>query len=92
VTEGSDLQLECRVSCRPPPTAFSWFRDSNLIATEQNLTLRSIRSRDSGTYRYLYILRLNYLSFLATFTMCKHEDIDRRTTEIRHGLNHLDLD
>jgi hypothetical protein len=52
VTEGSDLQLECRVSCRPPPTAFSWFRDSNLIATDQNLTLRSIRSRDSGTYRY----------------------------------------
>jgi hypothetical protein len=51
VTEGSDAQLECRVSCRPPPTTFTWYKDGATIATEQNLTLRNLTSQDSGTYR-----------------------------------------
>ena len=53
MTEGSDLQLECRVSCRPPPTAFTWYRNGTTIATEQNLTLRTITRQDSGTYRWV---------------------------------------
>ena len=53
MTEGSDLQLEFRVSCRPPPTAFTWYRNGTTIATEQNLTLRTITRQDSGTYRWV---------------------------------------
>ena len=41
------------MSCRPPPTAFTWYRNGTTIATEQNLTLRTITRQDSGTYRWV---------------------------------------
>ena len=51
LVEGSDLNLECKVDSRPPPTRFQWTKDNEIISEEQTLGLKNVKPENSGTYR-----------------------------------------
>lgn len=51
ILEGSDVNMECKASSRPPPTRFQWIKDNLVISEESNLVLKGVSSKESGTYR-----------------------------------------
>ncbi|XP_070551561.1 hemicentin-1-like [Ptychodera flava] len=48
--EGEDVSLECVVDANPPPSAFNWTKDGEILSNEQNFTIQSCDKSHQGTY------------------------------------------